>query len=273
MSLIVSLTSTANRLPILKYTLLSLTEQSLPADRIVVNLSREPYLLDQGVSELPAWLTTMEENHKGLEINWVKNTGPYRKLLPVYAEATDSDVLVTCDDDVIYGVEWLKSLVDCANENPDDIVCGRARKPIYNLHGGQQSYINWPLALPGTEGRDMIPTGVSGVLYRKPLLDRQVMASNDYLALAPKQDDLWFNLARQVAGNKVMVAPETAQHVFHIETGQTLASTNASKTSSGWNRFVRAVLQRLLLRTKGFLGFAVCDNDLVLRKLRNYISS
>lgn len=50
MSIIVSLTSTASRLEILRYTLISLTEQTHKPNSIIVNLSKEAYLMDKGKS-------------------------------------------------------------------------------------------------------------------------------------------------------------------------------------------------------------------------------
>ena len=49
MALIVSLTSTSLRLPILRHTLLSLLDQRCMPDRIVISLSKEPYLIDEGI--------------------------------------------------------------------------------------------------------------------------------------------------------------------------------------------------------------------------------
>ena len=266
MALIVSLTSTSFRLPILRYTLCSLFEQSLHIDRLVLNLSKDAYLMDEGVSELPSWLHQFREKDN-FEIKWVENSGPYRKLLPVFSEARDDDLIVTCDDDVIYGKGWLHSLVECAERKPELIVCGRARVPIKNAFGFHQSYINWPVAAPGTEGQELLPTGVPGVVYRKALVDKRIMTSKDYLALAPRQDDLWFSWARQVAGFGVLVSPETHKHVNQIQTHQTLSGSNLLQSSSGWELFLRAFVQRLLPGIKGYMGISVCENDVAFKKI------
>lgn len=272
MSLIVTLTSISVRLLVVRHTLLSLLGQSYKPDRIVVCLSKEPYLVDEGIQELPTWLKIMSDQ-KEVEIIWVENTGPYRKLIPIYKQVTDKDWIVTCDDDVIYGTDWLSSLVQAGKKNPTAIICGRARRPAKNLWRGRQSYINWPLVPGGSKGKDLMPIGVAGVLYRKPLLDQGIMLSDDFKMLAPKQDDLWFNLARQLTGTNVVVSPNTDRHVYQIDAPGALSTTNMRVNSSGWDNFFKAVFERLSVRLKGYLGMSVCDNDIILKRLDDYLKS
>jgi hypothetical protein len=254
---------------VLQHTLISLSNQSLKADNVILCISKEKYLIDQGIGELPDWLNTLVDAGE-VTIKWVENTGPYRKLLPAYNMYSNQDWIVTCDDDVIYGQDWLSSMVMTAKAHPNAIICGRARIPVKSPIGGMQSYLNWPLAPLGAEGLNLLPTGVSGVLYRKPLLDERIMLSEDYKVLAPKQDDLWFNLARQVAKTKVVVSAEAGKHVFPIETPNTLSATNASTMLPGWDRFIHALFGRISQKMRGYLGFSACDNDIALRRLAEY---
>lgn len=266
MSITVSLTSTSERLPVLRYTLLSLLEQTLQPDRIALNISRDAYLLDKGISALPDWLHGYAS--QGIDINWVANTGPYRKLLPVLAGAGDNDILVTCDDDVIYAPDWLDRLISAANAHPDAIVCGRARVPRRNLFGRQQSYLNWPTAPQGSKGPDLVPIGIAGVVYRKRLLNEALLASEDYLKLAPKQDDLWFNCARRINRVPVLIAEGADQQVYPIETPVSLVSSNATASGKpGGTSQIQILLNKVVLEIKRYLGFSVCDNDKVIKSL------
>lgn len=269
MSIIVSLTTTSIRLDVLKYTLLSLSKQSLKADKVILNISKDAYLIDKGVQKLPFWLDRLESLEE-ITINWVENTGPYRKLMPVYNQADDNDWIVTCDDDVIYGEYWLESLVKTATNNPEAIVCGRARLPEKGLLGKNQSYLNWRLVSPGSSGYDLLPIGIAGVLYRKTLLDDFVMKSEEFKQLAPKQDDLWFNLARQVARTKVVVCADADKNVFPIEAPGALSSTNASASVKGWENLFGALWSRLALKTRAYFGFTACDNDIAIKKISDY---
>ncbi len=272
MCLIVSLTSISSRISVLRHTLLSILGQSFKPDRIVVCLSKNPYLVDEGINMVPRWLEEMVENNQ-VEISWVENIGPYRKLIPVYRQAAEGDWIVTCDDDVIYDTEWLSSLVQSGKEHPDAIVCGRARSPAINFWKCRQSYSHWPLALGGSKGKNLVPTGIAGVLYRKPLLDQNIMYRDDFMELAPKQDDLWFNLARQIANTSVFVSPDTNKYVYPIKTPDALSETNFSVTLSGWDTFLKAVFDRVIFGLKGYLGISICDNDIVIRRLDDFVKS
>jgi hypothetical protein len=266
MSIIVSLTSTASRLEILRYTLISLTEQTHKPNSIIVNLSKEAYLMDKGVSELPAWFSLFED--KGVQVNWVENTGSYRKLLPRLSEASDDDVIVTCDDDVIYAPHWLASLIKTADEFPNHIVCGRARKPSVNFLKKQQSYLHWSVVKPGSEGAQLVPIGIAGVVYRPALLDIDFILKKDFLEEAPKQDDLWFKVASRRKGTLVKVSNEAESAVFPIETKNSLSSSNAGgQYVSKWNNVLSSLAERVLVRIKAYLGFAVNGNDKVWRHL------
>lgn len=272
MSIIISLTSTSVRLPVLKYTLTSLLEQSIKPDRIVLNLSKDKYLIDQGINEVPSWLEKLSRDGE-IEIKWVKNTGPYRKFLPIYEECSDDDWIVTCDDDVIYGKYWLASLIECAKQNPNSIICGRARIPVKSIAGNYQSYLNWPLAPLGSSGFNLVPTGVSGILYRKKLLDEYIMTSDAYKQLAPKQDDLWFNLARVIKGADVVVSENANNHIFPINAPGSLTSTNVAVKLPEWSKLALALIVRLKIKTKSYLGATVCENDKAIKNLKVFKDS
>ena len=102
--LIVSLTSIKSRIVYLERVVRSILSQSRAPDRVVLHLSEEPYLQDGGVPQetLPTGLLTLEQAGL-LEIRYVANIGPYRKLLPILrAEWEANCVIVTADDDTIY---------------------------------------------------------------------------------------------------------------------------------------------------------------------------
>lgn len=268
MHTIVSLTSTADRLAIARYTLLSLLNQRATADRITLNLSREPYLLDKGVRAVPDWLRDLQDRSL-VEVHWTENTGPYRKLLPTLAECRDEDVVVSCDDDVIYREAWLSSLLEHARDHPNAIVCGHARVPIENVAGRLQSYVQWPRVWSEGDYPALVPVGVGGVVYRKPLLDYEFLTWREYLRAAPKQDDLWFREASERKNTPVRIAPSAGEHVHPIKTGAALSDTNvAARFEAGWSGFLRPFVERAAYRLKAYAGFDVCENDAVRRAVK-----
>ncbi|NAW34721.1 glycosyltransferase [Halomonas alimentaria] len=272
MSLILTLTSTSSRLAVLKYTLLSLLDQKHKADKIVLCISKSPYLIDEGIKDLPEWLSYMVSQGE-IEINWVENTGPYRKLIPVYRSADEDDWIVTCDDDVIYAPEWLESLVKTAQQYPSAIVCGRARRPSKNPLGIRQGYMSWPIVPLGSRGKHLLPIGIAGVLYRKNLLDKETMYSDEFKKLAPKQDDLWFHLARKLVDGEVVVCLEAGKHVFPIEAPGALSVSNTASNLPDWDKFISALSSRIMIKFKSYVGIPTCDNDVVIKNLGKFKSS
>ena len=81
-------------------------KQTRLPDKICLYLSEEPYLLDDGFKDKK--ITNSEllkyiNDNSIIDIKWVKNIGPYRKLLPLLKDKWDEDcIIITIDDDTIY---------------------------------------------------------------------------------------------------------------------------------------------------------------------------
>ena len=266
---IVSLTTTAARAPIAQYTLLSLLRQDPPADVVRLNVSHEPYLQDEGLPEAPEWLA--EPPFDRVEVHWVPNTGPYRKLLPAIVDADDDDLVVTTDDDVIYQPAWLRSLVETAQEHPDKIVCGRAVRMTTNVFGRTTSYLYFcKVRGQGVVGHDLLPTGISGVVYRRRLLDLDFLLSDRFLELAPTQDDIWFRVASLRRGVPVVVDKRARKLTNNIATRSSLYDVNVHGDRQTRRRRPRALraVQHAYGLVAGYLGAPVVANDHALRRVR-----
>lgn len=148
------------------YYIQSIYKQSYQPDIILVNISKTPYLKDSGFLVVPEWL-----NDKRLTINWVKNIGSYRKLLPALEIAEEKDIVITCDDDVIYHHHWLINLIKTSEKNPNYIISGRARIIRKNVFGNYLNYSKWTQINKTAIHSDLLPIGVDGVLYKKSFLN------------------------------------------------------------------------------------------------------
>ena len=99
----ISLTSIKSRQKSLIPVLKSCINQSTTPNKITLNLSEEPYLIDEGFKNkiLDDDLNEfIKKNNNLIEINWVKNIGPYRKLLPTLKNKWNENCLIiTIDDD------------------------------------------------------------------------------------------------------------------------------------------------------------------------------
>ena len=191
-SVIVSLTSTSERIEQVYQTIESILNQSLPANRVILWLSKEPFLLDQGIKSVDLNESLRSLTHRGLEIRWTKNTGPYRKAIPILPEVNSSGaVLVTADDDIIYPENWLKTIYRYHLAYPGSIICYRGFYMKNFEQGKLTPYMRWKRHEGVEPSLSIFPTGKDGVLYPANSLNKEVFNESKFLALAPTADDVW----------------------------------------------------------------------------------
>lgn len=183
----VCLTSISENLPSLYHTLTSLLNQSMKPDHIILCLSTNAYLQDNGFPNynIPKWLDDMKEVH----ILWVNNFGPYRKLLPVLQQLWETnDIIITCDDDTIYDRHFVKKLVR-AYEKEKCCVAYRCKE-----YGRDIKYNEMQKGC----GKSVwnFHTGKGGVLYTPKFFHGTNIFSDRFLDLCPYNDDIWFNFLR-----------------------------------------------------------------------------
>ena len=107
----VNLTTTFQRLSLCRIALTSLLLQSKLPDQVNLWISMEPYLRDKGIGDTKVIDQLIQslpsENRCLVQVHWVSNTGPYRKLIPMLREAGPDDIIVTADHENFYGEHWL----------------------------------------------------------------------------------------------------------------------------------------------------------------------
>ena len=271
----VNLTTTRARWPLCRIALTSLLMQSHPADQINLWISKTPFLADSGFTEdtrLAIFLAELPAAwRERLEVHWVENTGPYRKLLPALRSAGPNDLVVTADDDIFYGRDWLRLLLeadaDCAGSGR--VVASRVRLQRKNPLGGLTSYLHWPLATEAvTLQAGYVVTFGGGAVLTRDAFTEQDLASDAFLELAPTADDLWYSRLLQRRGLAVQVVPAALQELHFIEHSRGLKQHNLPLRHSTWQRLV----WRLRDRPLGYWGLPVCGNDQAFRRLESYFS-
>lgn len=216
----VTMTTISSRLPALHETLLSLLAQNYDDLRVNLYLSEEPYLLDQGVTDLPDDIRTLAEEANGrLLIHTSPNWGPYRKLLPfLRANWGQSRLVTTADDDTVYPASWLQGLVDAYDTYR--CVVGYRGHPINISDGEIKPYRSWMRSrIEENPGLLILPTGKDGVLYNTAFFPISVLNVADAIRIAPTVDDLWFRWHLML--NRIPV------HVIHTDyASQTFQETD-----------------------------------------------
>nr|WP_256437618.1 glycosyltransferase family A protein [Roseococcus sp. SDR] len=270
--LTICLTSIRSRIAHVDRVVHSLLAQTPAPDHIMLVLSQEPYLLDEGVDPdaLPPALRQLSAEGR-LELVLAPNTGPYRKLLPaLHRFAGQERLIVTVDDDIVYPPHWLAGLVETYRRRRC-VVAWRCRG-IAVAEGRFQPYSRWRLLPaegdafgelpPKLHGLFTIGTGFHGVLYDTrfftdlPLLE-------ELRELAPRQDDLAFKAATMCAGiPTALVESDLPRLSFGRRLGEpgaeaesgTLFHLNKKQNDGAWGRLMSRLEARGLFRLSDVLA-------------------
>lgn len=267
----VNLTTTGQRLHLCRIALISLLLQSRLPDRINLWVSREPYLRDKGITdqrtldELLAALPAAERHR--VYIGWVANTGPYRKLIPALRQAAMDDVLITADDDIYYGRDWLRLLLQRFEYSGGQPVAARVRRQACNILGGTTSYLYWNvMAEPEEVSEGFVVTFGGGAVLTRDMFRSEDIASEAYLEISPTADDLWYSRMLRNAGRRILVSPDALAELTFLIHRDGLGNEN--------NLNVRSLLTRIRFRVwdsvVGRLGLPVSENDRAYRRLEKH---
>jgi glycosyltransferase involved in cell wall biosynthesis len=261
---ILSVTTTKERLDLLRESLRSIARQSLLPDLVLVNLDRNAFSdMESVLDRLPP-----ELDRARVRVNLVEDIGPHTKLLPALDWLrTDEDRVVTIDDDIRYHERFFERIIASSDAHPDAIVCGRARRIRRNFMGAYTAYMSWPLVEDGpTRGRDLLPLGVAGVVYKRQFLDLDLIASANIVGLAPRADDLAFRVLSLARRIDVVVDPAISRESEAIKHPYGLTHHNFAV-----NPVVRLMkgnkITTFFLRGMRYLGFLESNNDRQWRRL------
>ncbi|MBK7954982.1 MAG: hypothetical protein IPK02_14070 [Candidatus Accumulibacter sp.] len=155
---------------------------------------------------MPESLRVIANSKQLFEIQWVKNTGPYRKLIPVLEhcfEFKTNPIIITCDDDVIYPRNFLDVMVSTHLAFDAIVAC---RGYTMSISGDVfDTYRTWQ----GNEKKFVsilnLPTGKDGILYRPKYFDVSVVRERDFLRVAPSADDIWLKWHTAVRATPVVL--------------------------------------------------------------------
>jgi hypothetical protein len=205
---VVSLTTTSERIGNLPAVIDRLLGQTVRPHKILLWLSVEPYLFDEGIAPTTVPRALWRLTGERFEIRYTANTGPYRKIIPSLAETQPRGLCVaTIDDDHRVPADWLERLYAAHLQRPDDVICYFARRILRRSDGALETYSEWPMWEEAGTYRDLLPIGFGGVLYPPSSLASGVQDKGTFTRLAPRTDDLWLRLFSCAAGARVTLIP------------------------------------------------------------------
>ena len=181
---VVSLTSIPDRFGTLHLVIRSLLTQSHHPKKIVL------WLNDDVKNQIPKRLLKLQG--KLFEICYSGLNCSHRKLIHSLEKYPD-DIIITCDDDMIYAKDWLYLFYEEHKSNPKDVIGNRTLHINHDENGKPRPYSQWQYPSEGgVNPKAEIPIGAWGVLYPPNSLSSRVLDVDLFLKIAPKNDDLWF---------------------------------------------------------------------------------
>jgi hypothetical protein len=186
----------------------SILNQTIKIDKIYLYLSEDKYLLDEGFRNKEITnknLLDFINDYDKIEIRWVKNEGPYRKLLPVLKDKWEEDcIIITIDDDTIYDKRLIENMVNDYNKY----------KCVISYRGFTPKMAKFRDF--DYETRDKLChlhsfnfcTGKGGILYKPEFFYKtKDLIFNDriYLNKCKTNDDIWFYILRVINNVKAYV--------------------------------------------------------------------
>lgn len=205
-SLYITLTTISERLDKIWPVIDSLHRQSLLPHEIILNISEDAYLLDKGIDKNDHRIMALTK-FPLLRINWTRNTGPYRKILPFMEShfasgATKDKLFITVDDDTLYPNYFVETLYN-KYLTTDSIVAFRGRR-ITLTNQSINSYTEWELGI-STACMNNLPTGKDGIIYNTKFFTKDFIDVETAKKLAPTADDLWIKWHTGLNGIKAII--------------------------------------------------------------------
>lgn len=182
--LIVSLTSYSSRFNVLFKTLLSLLNQTIKVDKLILWVAKEDY------SKLPNDVLDLR-NH-GLIIDTCDDIKSYKKIIPTLEKYKDS-FIVTADDDTYYCSTWLEELISNWSGDYKEVVCHRGHRITFNKNNFPKEYSKWILSTSNKNSlsKNNFPTGQGGIFYPPNIFHEKILDIKKALELCPTNDDIW----------------------------------------------------------------------------------
>ncbi|MFP2995906.1 glycosyltransferase family A protein [Spongiivirga sp. MCCC 1A20706] len=207
--IIISLTTIPSRLKTLHITVRSILDQSKKPEKVVLWLNEDHFEL------LPDSLRKIEGDR--FEIISSPYTFSHRKLIHSLKKYQDQ-IIVTCDDDMIYRKNWLALIYNEHLKKPKAVIGNQTRYIQYDSKGNVLPYKQWLYPYDNQVNQNAIlPIGAEGVLYPPNCLDSRVVNVDLFMQLAPKADDLWFKAMSLLKGTRSIQAenrPKKAIPIF-----------------------------------------------------------
>ena len=237
---IVSLTTYGKRIYDVYLTIESIMQQTQKANKIILWLAEE-------MKDVKIPITLLRQQERGLEIQYCKDIRSYKKLIPSL-KAFPDDIIITIDDDVIYSIDTIESLINSYLQIPNAIHCHLGREIKID-----NTYKEWKYTHDDSiVSYRTMPIGCGGVLYPPHTLDSEVFNEHVFESICPSADDIWFKAMALKQGIKCKLTQQNIHEYAYIDNpfwqDKGLTRTNVNKNKN--DEQVRRVFEKYDLYKK-----------------------
>lgn len=209
--LIVSLTTFPKRINAVTYSIKSIFNQTYIPDRVVLWLSGEQF--DYTV---PSELENLIMN--GLEVKFCDDLKSHKKYYYSLLNQKKDELVITIDDDLLYSEKLIENLVKKHEENPNTIICTRARTVCIN-NDEYEKYEKWKCYSDvGTKkpSFQLMPSTGAGTLYPQNSLADVAFDKELIINLALYTDDLWIKFVSTLNNTKIIKISKEIRYLSNI---------------------------------------------------------
>lgn len=183
--IIVSLTTHGKRIFDVAFTIESIMQQTVKANKIILWLG-----YDDKEKTIPQALKNQMK--RGLEISYCQDIRAYTKLIPSLKTYPDA-AIITIDDDLLYEYDIIERLITAYKNEPRFIHACRVHRIGIDANKQLKPYSKWEWHTSeiGPNKYNFV-TGVGSVLYPPHCFDDEVLNQEAFMRLSKYNDDIWY---------------------------------------------------------------------------------
>lgn len=217
--IIISLTSFPRRIDKVWITIITLLQQSLKPQKVILWLSKEQFPTTE---ILPGKLLKLTE--KGLEIRLVESDlKSHKKYYYAFKEFPNNPVLLV-DDDIIYHSKMAEELH--RHFNSSKVHFGYGYKMCRDINCNILQYKDWKHLPRKSRNKDLFFGSGGGTLMVPSHMYKDCLREDLFMELTPNADDVWLNAMARLAGLTLEKVRNESTVPVIIDNDAPLSSTN-----------------------------------------------
>lgn len=214
---VVSMASYGNRVSSAFLAVESIMQQSIKPNRIILCIPEE-------FKSMPLPQMLQRQEKRGLTVLFTKDIWSFKKIVPALKSFPES-IIITCDDDCLYNVDFVENLLRSHSIDPSAIWGNRIHEITFDKKGNINYYSKWNWEIPNTDksSNKFLITSVAGVLYPPHSLYKDVTDESIFMDISKYNDDIWCYAMAVLQGTKIR------RSFTHSENGMDYLSVEESQ--------------------------------------------